>query len=101
MAAVIGLSDEKVRLLCGRASWGENSIVVPANYNAPEQVVIAGHTEAVDRAAEISSGKQFYLVCRNKIFVYSHYMAQGKTIGSFVQTLKFCRPENLFTRHSR
>jgi [acyl-carrier-protein] S-malonyltransferase len=49
MVAVIGLTDEQVELLCQKATQGEAS-VVPANYNAPSQVVISGHSAAVDRA---------------------------------------------------
>ncbi len=50
MAAVLGLTDEVVIALCEKATQGENSLVRPANFNAPSQVVIAGHAEAVDRA---------------------------------------------------
>jgi [acyl-carrier-protein] S-malonyltransferase len=56
MAAVLGLSDEAVKKLCEMATAGD-SLVVPANFNAPSQVVIAGHSEAVDRAAELAAGK--------------------------------------------
>ncbi|MFM8314905.1 MAG: ACP S-malonyltransferase [Deltaproteobacteria bacterium] len=56
MAAVLGLSDDKVKELCEKASEkGSGSLVVPANFNAPSQVVIAGHAEAVDRAQSIAS----------------------------------------------
>ncbi len=57
MAAVIGLSDDGVRKLCDKASEGEKSLVVPVNYNAPSQVVVAGHAEAVDRAELLSKDK--------------------------------------------
>ncbi|MFA7439094.1 ACP S-malonyltransferase [Castellaniella sp.] len=50
MAAILGLSDEAVAQLCQEASGGE--IVEPVNFNAPEQVVIAGHAAAVQRACE-------------------------------------------------
>lgn len=49
MAAIVGLSDEQVQLLCIDAS-SAGLQVTPANYNAIGQVVIAGHTAAVDRA---------------------------------------------------
>jgi len=56
MAAVLGLSDEKVKELCQKATTNnETSFVVPANFNAPSQVVVAGHAEAVDRAQAIAS----------------------------------------------
>jgi len=53
MAAIIGMQDTKVVELCELATEGLESIVVAANFNAPMQVVIAGHSEAVDRAAAI------------------------------------------------
>lgn len=49
MAAVVGLTDEQVNELCINASQPEEQ-VTPANYNAIGQVVIAGHTPAVQRA---------------------------------------------------
>lgn len=44
MAAIIGLDDDKVVELCNQAGEG----VVPANYNAPGQVVVSGEAEAVE-----------------------------------------------------
>jgi [acyl-carrier-protein] S-malonyltransferase len=49
MAAVLGLLPEKVREVCETAAQGE--VVSPANYNSPEQTVIAGHVAAVQRAS--------------------------------------------------
>lgn len=49
MTAVLGASRELVEEACRQASQ-DGSVVVPANFNAPEQTVIAGHTEAVARA---------------------------------------------------
>lgn len=47
MAAIIGLSDEAVELVCRQVT---NGIVVPANYNCPGQLVISGSVEAVNEA---------------------------------------------------
>jgi len=52
MAAVIGLADDAVREVCERVSE-DGSVVVPANYNSPGQVVISGDSGAVDRAAPL------------------------------------------------
>ena len=52
MAAVIGFSREGVKELCQRAAQGE--ILVPANFNSPEQVVISGHLGAVQRAVALA-----------------------------------------------
>lgn len=48
MAAILGLDDDAVEEACRKASEGR--VVVPANYNSPGQLVIAGHADAVERA---------------------------------------------------
>jgi [acyl-carrier-protein] S-malonyltransferase len=48
MAAILGLDDAAVAEVCAEAAQGE--VVAPANFNAPGQIVIAGHQAAVDRA---------------------------------------------------
>ncbi|HEY9111722.1 MAG TPA: ACP S-malonyltransferase [Rhodanobacteraceae bacterium] len=50
MAAVLGADDELVQQVCKEVSGEE--IVTPANYNSPGQLVIAGHSGAVDRAIQ-------------------------------------------------
>jgi len=55
MVAVIGLDDEVIKNLCKKASESEASLVVPANFNAPSQVVVAGHAAAVDRFSVLAS----------------------------------------------
>ncbi|MGE4125339.1 MAG: ACP S-malonyltransferase [Pusillimonas sp.] len=52
MAAVLGLDDDVVRDVCQRAAQGE--VVEAVNFNAPAQVVIAGHKAAVERACELA-----------------------------------------------
>lgn len=49
MAAVIGLTPEKIVEICGSVST-EDSSVQAVNFNCPGQVVIAGATEAVEKA---------------------------------------------------
>ncbi|HEY7767247.1 ACP S-malonyltransferase [Longimicrobium sp.] len=48
MAAVLGLDDEVVEGVCHEAST-EDSVVVPANFNTPGQVVVSGDAAAVER----------------------------------------------------
>jgi len=50
MAAVIGMSDEKVEEICTLASKEIGEPVVAANYNCPGQLVISGNAEAVESA---------------------------------------------------
>jgi [acyl-carrier-protein] S-malonyltransferase len=54
MAAVIGGDLEAIERICAEASQGQVCSI--ANINAPNQIVIAGNTEAVDRAVELLSG---------------------------------------------
>ena len=49
MAAIIGLDDEKTEEICKSISK-EGSVVVPANYNCPGQLVISGNIEAINEA---------------------------------------------------
>ena len=50
MAAVMGLDADGIREACREAAQGQ--IVEPVNFNAPDQIVIAGHREAVERAVD-------------------------------------------------
>ncbi|HLN99010.1 MAG TPA: ACP S-malonyltransferase [Pyrinomonadaceae bacterium] len=51
MAAVIGAELEFIERACAEAAQGQ--VCAPANINSPGQIVIAGNTEAVDRASEL------------------------------------------------
>jgi [acyl-carrier-protein] S-malonyltransferase len=55
MAAILGLSDDDVHAACAEAST--LGVVEAVNFNAPAQVVIAGHKAAVERACEIAKAK--------------------------------------------
>lgn len=52
MAAIIGLDERAVEAACRTAS--DTGIVGPANYNAPDQLVISGEVEAVERAMALA-----------------------------------------------
>lgn len=55
MAAVMGAELRDIEAACEEAQQGQ--VCSPANINSPNQVVIAGNTEAVDRAAELLKGR--------------------------------------------
>ena len=55
MAAIVGLDDDTVREACAEAAQGQ--VVEAVNFNAPSQVVIAGHRAAVERGAEVARAK--------------------------------------------
>jgi [acyl-carrier-protein] S-malonyltransferase len=50
MAAVLGLDDAELDAACRESAQGE--VVEPVNFNAPGQIVIAGHATAVSRAID-------------------------------------------------
>ena len=51
MAAIIGLSSEDILEICTSTST-ETNVVVPANYNSPNQIVISGNNSAVQNAMQ-------------------------------------------------
>jgi [acyl-carrier-protein] S-malonyltransferase len=53
MAAILGMDVEKVTAVCHDAAQGE--VCDPANLNSPQQIVISGHTAAVERAAKLAN----------------------------------------------
>jgi len=55
MAAILGLEDDAVRAACSEAAQGQK--VEAVNFNAPSQVVIAGHKAAVERGVEATKAK--------------------------------------------
>jgi [acyl-carrier-protein] S-malonyltransferase len=50
MAAIIGVDDDVIVGVCDDVSAGSSGVVAAVNFNSPGQVVIAGHTAAVDAA---------------------------------------------------
>jgi [acyl-carrier-protein] S-malonyltransferase len=52
MAAILGLDDEAVKMVCQQAAG--NEVVEAVNFNSPGQVVIAGNVDAVIKATELA-----------------------------------------------
>lgn len=50
MAAIIGLDDDAINRVCAEAATASGQVVAAVNFNSPGQVVIAGHTAAVEKA---------------------------------------------------
>lgn len=63
MAALMGIEIEEVNNACLAAA--DEGIVVPANDNAPGQIVIAGSKKAVEKAVGIAKGKG----CKKAVFL--------------------------------
>jgi len=52
MAAILGLDDNAVKMICIDAA--DEQVVEAVNFNSPGQVVIAGNVEAVTKATELA-----------------------------------------------
>ena len=50
MAAIIGLDDDAINTICSSVAQSSGEVVSAVNFNSPGQVVIAGHTGAVETA---------------------------------------------------
>ena len=57
MAVILNVEPAELQEICQEAARGE--VVSPANYNSAGQIVIAGHTGAVNRAIEIAKARGF------------------------------------------
>jgi [acyl-carrier-protein] S-malonyltransferase len=71
LAAIVGLDDATVQAVCEKAIVGDE-VLTPANFNSPGQVVIAGHTRAVERALIIAKEAGARLVKMLPVSVSSH-----------------------------
>jgi [acyl-carrier-protein] S-malonyltransferase len=71
MCAVIGLEIETLIDICDLVSKDEH-LAVPANINSPEQVVVSGHNEAVDRVGRIAEQRGAKRVVPLAVSVPSH-----------------------------
>ena len=70
MAAVLGLDDEILVGICSQVANGR--VVSCANFNAPGQVVIAGHSDAVQLACELAREAGARRAIRLPVSVPSH-----------------------------
>jgi len=70
MAAIVGLDDDQVRVLCEQNA--NNEVLSPVNYNSPGQVVIAGTATAVARAVENAKAAGAKLAKTLPVSVPSH-----------------------------
>ncbi len=57
MAALLGMAAQDVEACCLEGAAKTGRVVVPANFNGPGQIVIAGHAEAVDAALEAAKAR--------------------------------------------
>jgi [acyl-carrier-protein] S-malonyltransferase len=94
MAAILGLDDDAVRAACAEAAQGE--IVEAVNFNAPSQVVIAGHKGAVERAAAVAKtrgAKRAVMLPVSAPFHSSLLKPAAERLGARMRELAFQAPQ--------
>ena len=94
MAAVLGLDDDAVRRACSDAAGDE--VVEAVNFNAPSQVVIAGHRTAVERAAEAAKAlgaKRAVMLPVSAPFHSSLLQPAARRLADYMASLNFKSPE--------
>jgi [acyl-carrier-protein] S-malonyltransferase len=86
MAAVLGLSDEQVDSLCSQIAKPDHWVQA-ANYNSPGQVVIAGHTAAVQEAMTALKAAGAKRVLILPVSVPSHTLLMREAAERFAKDL--------------
>lgn len=94
MAAIIGLDDDAVIQVCREAAQGDVADAV--NFNAPGQVVIAGHAAAIERAIELAKAKGARLAVPLPVSVPSHsslMQGAGEALQEALAAAAFSAPK--------
>ena len=85
MAAVLGAEDAQVEAACAEAAGAQ--VVVPANYNAPGQIVIGGDAAAVDRALALLQQQGVRKAVRLAVSVPSHTPLMREAANRLAETM--------------
>jgi [acyl-carrier-protein] S-malonyltransferase len=88
MFAIMGLEKDLISEICSDVSAGDDSHVQCANLNSPNQTVISGHDDAVNRAQNLCSEKGAKGSIKLKVSIASHSKLMSKAAEEFEQSLK-------------
>lgn len=94
MAAILGLKDSQVVQICSEVAGSD--VVAPVNFNAPGQVVIAGHAHAVDRAIKAASETGAKRAVVLPVSVPSHcalMQAAAQELDKFIRKIEIKTPQ--------
>ena len=96
MSAIMGLEDIIISDICLAASIDENSHVQCANLNSPNQTVISGHDDAVNRAQDLCLSKGAKRAIKLKVSIASHSKLMLRAADEFqkaLEAVEFCMPD--------
>lgn len=88
MAAILGMDFSTVEQICLLAANETGKIVQPANFNSPQQLVISGHTEAVELAMKMATEQKAKRVIKLKVSAGFHSPLMQPAAESFRQFIE-------------
>lgn len=86
MAAILGLAEDDVIKIC--KEYEQDQVVSAANFNSAGQIVIAGHTEAVNRVVEAASKAGAKRSVILPVSVPSHCALMKKAAEKFAERIE-------------
>ena len=95
MAALLNMSQADVEASCAEAAAATGQVVVPANFNGPGQIVIAGHAGAVEAAMEAAKARGCRKAVKLPVSAPFHSPLMGPAqahMEPFLQGLSFATP---------
>ena len=87
MSAIMGLDQDMIAEICSSSSKDESSHVQCANLNSPNQTVISGHDDAVERAQDLCIAKGAKRSIKLKVSIASHSNLMLDAAEKFKQSL--------------
>ncbi len=87
MAAILGLEDQVLDDLCKSIS-SEGAVVEAVNYNAPGQVVVAGHSEAVEKLIDLAKEQGAKRALKLPVSVPAHSSLMQPAAEKFASALE-------------
>ena len=96
MAAIIGLDDEAINRICAEVSADSGEVVAAVNFNSPGQVVIAGHTAAVEKAGaamKVAGAKRAMPLPVSAPFHTELMKPAGERLAEAIASIEIVQPE--------
>lgn len=88
MAAILSLTDDQIMQICENVSNQTGEVVEAVNFNSPGQVVIAGHTNAVEKAIEAASEEGAKRALKLPVSVPAHSSLMKSAAEELAEILK-------------
>ena len=94
MVAIIGLEQRKIIELCRDISE-PNSVIEAVNFNSPQQTVVGGHVDAIDKSIEIFKKEGAKIIKKLSVSLASHTSLLemcSKELYKYMNNITFSKP---------